>query len=250
MRNRAYRMMTREGRHFAALRNKLPFVDWLDFKGQAQEFFMTTETRDEAIHQLKNLIQKGMLVEDYIIKFKSLAPLTEFNDYTLVSQFRQGLNPNLGFDIVRAMAPADDDLEAWYACSVEMARAYRDAKKYYGNPTKKRCFTPNNMAGPPMTRKQEETPYPGIKKEETRSVETMEEIRQVKGGEKKNPFICYNCQEEGHMAQNCTKPKKERKDKGKQRAQVVETNWRETLESATEEDKRGIVRLMGFTMDQ
>lgn len=80
---------------------------------------MTMETRDKAIHQLKSLVQKGMPVEDYVIKFKSLAPLTEFNDYALVSQFRQGLNPNLGFDIVRATAPADDDLEAWYARSVE-----------------------------------------------------------------------------------------------------------------------------------
>ena len=103
MRNRADRMMMQEGRHYAALRNKPLFVGWLDFKGQAQEFFMTTETRDEAIHQLKGLVQKGMPVEDYIIKFKSLVPLTEFNNYTLVSQFRQGL--------VRAIAPADDDLE-------------------------------------------------------------------------------------------------------------------------------------------
>ena len=114
MRNRADRMMMQEGRHYTALRNKPPFINWLDFKGQAQEFFMTTETRDKAIHQLKGLAQKGMPVEDYVIKFKSLVPLTEFNDYALVSQFRQGLNPNLGFDIVRATAPADNDLERWY----------------------------------------------------------------------------------------------------------------------------------------
>ena len=176
MRNRADGMMTREGRHFAALRNKLPVVDWLDFKGQAQEFFMTTETRDKAICELKGLVQKGMLVEDYDIKFKSLAPLMEFNDYTLISQFRQGLNPNLGFDIVRATAPADDDLEVWYTRSVEMARAYRDTKKYYGNLMEKRHFTPSNTAGPSMTRKWEETPYSGVKKEETRSIEMTEEI--------------------------------------------------------------------------
>ena len=55
-----------------------------------------------------------MPVEDYVIKFKSLAPLMDFNGYALVSQFRQGLNLNLGFDIVRATAPADDNLEGWY----------------------------------------------------------------------------------------------------------------------------------------
>ena len=176
MRNRVDGMMIREGRHFAVLRNKLPFVDWLDFKGQVQEFFMTTETRDKAIQQLKGLVQKGMLVEDYVIKFKSLAPLTEFNDYALVSQFRQGLNLNLGFNIVRVTALVDDDLEGWYTQSVEMARAYRDTKKYYGSPLEKRHFTPNNTAGPSTIKKQEETPYSGIKKEETRSMEIMEEI--------------------------------------------------------------------------
>ena len=176
MRNRADGMMTREGRHYAVLRNKLLFINWLDFKGQAQEFFMTTETRDEAIRQLKGLVQKGMPVEDYVIKFKSLAPLTEFNNYALVSQFRQGLNLNLGFDIVRATVPADDDLEAWYVCLVEMVRAYRDAKKYYGNPSEKRCFMPNTMVGLSTTKKWEETPYSGVKKEETRSVEMTEEI--------------------------------------------------------------------------
>ena len=44
-----------------------------------------------------------------------------------------------------------------------MVRAYRDTKKYYGNPSEKRCFTPNNTAGPSMTRKQQETPYLGVK---------------------------------------------------------------------------------------
>ena len=58
MRNRADGMMTQEGRHYTALRNKPPFIDWLDFKGQAQEFFMTMETRDEVICQLKGLVQK------------------------------------------------------------------------------------------------------------------------------------------------------------------------------------------------
>ena len=76
---------------------------------------MTTETRDEAIRVLHDLKQGYLLAEDYIIQFKSLVPLTEFNDYTLVMQFKAGLHPKLGYNIMRAGAPADDDLEAWYA---------------------------------------------------------------------------------------------------------------------------------------
>ena len=88
---------------------------------QAQEFFMMTETQDEVIRQLNGLTQGYGPVEDYIIAFKALVPLTSFNDYTLVAQFRQGLHPKLGYDIVRTGAPGDEDLEGWYTCSTEMA---------------------------------------------------------------------------------------------------------------------------------
>ena len=57
-----------------------------------------------------------------------------------------------------------------------MVRAYRDAKKYSRNPSEKRHFTLNNTAGPLTTRKWEENPYSGVKKEETRRVEMTEEI--------------------------------------------------------------------------
>ena len=85
---------------------------------------MTTETRDEAIRVLHDLKQGYLLVEDYIVQFKSLVPLTKFNNYALVAQFKVGLHPKLGYNIVRAGAPVDDDLEAWYARSTKMARAF------------------------------------------------------------------------------------------------------------------------------
>ena len=99
---------------------------------------MTTEMRDEAIRVLHDLKQGYLPVEDYIVQFKSLVPLTEFNDYALVVQFKAGLHPKLGYNIVRAGAPADDDLEAWYTRSTEMARAFRDAKQFYRDQGSKR----------------------------------------------------------------------------------------------------------------
>ena len=114
LRNRNDGIITPEGIVYQALNNKAPFVDWIDFVEQAQEFFMTTETRDEAIRQLNGITQGYGPVEDYIIAFKALVPLSGFNDYALVAQFRQGLHPKLGYDIVRAGAPGDEDLEGWY----------------------------------------------------------------------------------------------------------------------------------------
>ena len=77
-------------------------------------------------------------MEDYIIVFKALVPLTGFNNYTLVAQFRRGLHPKLGYDLVRTGALGDEDLEGWYTCSTEMARAFRDAKWYYGDQSGKK----------------------------------------------------------------------------------------------------------------
>ena len=44
LRNRNDGIITPEGHVYRALNNKVPFVDWMDFMEQAQEFFMTTET--------------------------------------------------------------------------------------------------------------------------------------------------------------------------------------------------------------
>ena len=96
LRNRNDGIITPEGHVYRALNNKAPFVDWIDFVEQAQEFFMTTEMWDEAIQQLNGLTQGYGLVEDYIIAFKALVPLSGFNDFALVAQFRQGLHPNWG----------------------------------------------------------------------------------------------------------------------------------------------------------
>ena len=54
-------------------------------------------------------------------RFKSIAPLTGFNNYALVARFKAGLNPSLGFEVIKNGAPADDNLDAWYDRSTELA---------------------------------------------------------------------------------------------------------------------------------
>ena len=163
LRNRNDGIITPEGHVYQALNNKAPFMDWMDFVEQAQEFFMMTETRDEAIRQLNGLTQGYGPVEDYIIAFKALVPLSGFNDYALVVQFRRGLHPKLGYDIVRTGAPADEDLEGWYTCSMEMARAFRDAKRYYGDQSRKK----DTQRGPSQYKQRENTTMSSSKREET-----------------------------------------------------------------------------------
>ena len=72
-------------------------------------------------------------MEDYIIRFKSITPLTGFNDYALVARFKASLNPSLGFEVIKNGAPANDNLDAWYNRSMELACGYLDAKKTFGD---------------------------------------------------------------------------------------------------------------------
>lgn len=79
---------------------------------------------------------------------------------------------------------------------------------------------------------------------EVRKEESTKEMQQ-----EKIPFVCYNCQEERHMAWDCTKPRKERKDPGKQQVERKEINWKGIGRSLSREDKQEIVkalRVMGF----
>ena len=66
---------------------------------------MDTETREEAIRQLQQINQGGEPVEDYNVRFKSIAAITGFNDTALVAMYRAGLNHKLGYEVVKAGAP-------------------------------------------------------------------------------------------------------------------------------------------------
>ncbi|KAF8697561.1 hypothetical protein AX14_001337 [Amanita brunnescens Koide BX004] len=103
--------------------------------------------------EIQALSQGTTPVEDYIIRFKSIAPLTGFNNYALVAHFKAGLNPSLGFEVIKNGAPADDNLDAWYDHSTELAQGYRDVKKTFGD---HRCR--NDCTAQPKTSSSESTP--------------------------------------------------------------------------------------------
>jgi hypothetical protein len=87
-----------------------------------------------------------------------------------VAQFKAGLNPKLGYNIVRVGAPPDDDLEAWYTRSTEMVRAFRDAKRFYGDQGGKRIPKPNTSTSSNAVAS-------SLKKDETKPKEETREVK-------------------------------------------------------------------------
>ena len=55
----------------------------------------------------------------------------------LVTMYQAGINHKLRYEIVKAGAPDEEDLDAWMHQAVELAKAYRNAKRYFGNQEKK-----------------------------------------------------------------------------------------------------------------
>ena len=114
-----------------------------------------------------------------------------------------------------------------------MARAFRDAKRYYGDQSGKK-----DKRGPSQYKPRENTTASSSKKEETPEPPKVKgEPTEVKMERREGSFKCYNCQKEGHIAKHCKEPRKERSDwKGKQKARAMEVNWKEVWEGASEED--------------
>jgi hypothetical protein len=213
--------------------HKPPFRSWEDFTQQARDYFLTTETRDMAIKKLRNTTQKGD-IEEYLTEFKGWANLAGFDDVALVDQFKTGLKKGLGRRIMETGNPGDGttpgQLQEWYKKALELERAYREAKQYYGKKefTFKGKFKPKNATAGPST---SQTVTVKVKDENAMDVDKTTTTRP--------PPRCYNCQKMGHIAKHCRNPKVER-------TRAVESYF----DIMTDEEKEEMKRKLGFLNDQ
>ncbi|KAF8670115.1 hypothetical protein AX14_005943 [Amanita brunnescens Koide BX004] len=230
--------------------------EWIDAEREfARRVGEGTMTRIATYEERIQALSQGTTpVEDYIIRFKSIAPLTGFNNYALVARFKAGLNPSLGFEVIKNRAPADDNLDAWYDRSTELVRDYRDAKKTFGDRGRRNDCPPQTK-----TANSDLTPVASS----SRATKTTRDPNAMDINRKRTPFKCYNCRKLGHMARDCKAPKKPR-DKGKEVIRAVTTTetstvekegtpkkeqWRRLWEEASEEEKQEMMKDMGFQND-
>ncbi|KAF8650174.1 hypothetical protein AX14_008624 [Amanita brunnescens Koide BX004] len=68
--------------------HKHPFTTWTEFAEEMRQYFLTTETRAEAVKKLRELKQGEKTIEEFIIEFKGWAQLAGFDRIALVDQFK------------------------------------------------------------------------------------------------------------------------------------------------------------------
>jgi hypothetical protein len=213
--------------------HKPPFRSWDDFAQQARDYFLTTKTRDMAIKKLRGTTQKGD-IEEYLTEFKGWANLAGFDNVALVDQFKTGLKKGLGRRIMETRNPRDGtipgQLQEWYKKALELEKAYREAKQYYGKKefTFKGKFKPKNATAGPST---SQTVTVKVKDENAMDVDKTTTTHP--------PPKCYNCQKMGHIAKHCRNPKVER-------TRAVESYF----DTMTDEEKEEMRRKLGFLNDQ
>ena len=98
--------------------HKPPFDTWEQFVDECRQYFLTMETRDCAVSQLRKCQQGNRTIKEYIIEFQGWANLAGFDEIALVDQFKKGIKIALGRKIMELGSPSDRStpghLESWY----------------------------------------------------------------------------------------------------------------------------------------
>ena len=84
--------------------------------------------------RLQALTQKED-VERYITEFKGWAHLSRFDEVALVDQFKRGLKPALGRQVIKTGNLGDGttpgQLQRWYNQTTELERAFRESTELF-----------------------------------------------------------------------------------------------------------------------
>ena len=98
------------------------FIDLFDLR------FAEKDEAEKARHAIRLLKQGGKTCDNFIANFKTLEPLTGYNDEALVEMFKQGLNPVL-VDKIFFMENMPTNLAGWKRIASRFDRQFRQRQE-------------------------------------------------------------------------------------------------------------------------
>jgi len=157
------------------------------------QFFISTETQTYAIDQLTKLKQGNRLLEDFWLEFVTWKELSGYNEVTLVGLFKKGVYLALAQKLVEIGQMRNlDSLDKWYEKVLSFERLRREAIEEFGE---RRSL--ENL---------------GDRKKKL-VLDVLRRDPNMMDIDRRREMRCYNCEEMGHLAARCSKPRKERREK-------------------------------------
>jgi hypothetical protein len=191
-----------------------PFATLEAFFAAFEIAFRDHNRNEAARHQMEALrMKQGETVEAYTTAFESLQVDTEYNDISLIEKYRRGLPKPI---VEKIYSSADGtlpaNLDGWKLKARQLDNLYRDYKDlgYNTSAQTNKPKAPNTgVRAPPQA--------------STGSVSTSDAM-DVDGHMRKGDFRkCYNCNKPGHIARNCSEPRRARSIRGLTIDELAET---------------------------
>lgn len=200
-----------------------PYATFDDFQDAFEKAFGNADKAQKARTELAKLSMKpGDSVEEYTTQFETYAKLTGYNDEALIEIYSNGLLQRMVDKIYsNPEGTLPPTLEAWKTKARQLDNLYQQylVKKSQARSPNTQTKAPN----PPSVRAPATTTSPPAPKQS--------DAMEVDGGRRsvRKTVRCYNCNEFGHIARDCTKPKREyRSVRATEIAEVVRAVLKET----------------------
>src|SRR5258707_2830107 len=177
----------------------IPPSSFAGIKMLIEKDFGDPNPRATAQRQIEALKQAQKPAEEFVTEFQNLALDTGYDDEALINKFKHGLNRPLLVECYRR-SPLPTTLKEWQDTAINADRNYREMTMWtQGGRTQ--GYTPRANTSTPSFSAAVPTPTP------PRDPNAMD----VDRTRTRRPFVCYNCNGEGHMARDCKQPKKPRR---------------------------------------
>ena len=197
------------------------YGSWGNFEKALRTVYGELDEEKTAELQLQRLTQKGSAA-DYAAKFQRLSSKTQWNDEALLAAFRNGLKDHLKDDLARLETPPKTmDKMITTVIRIDNRVYERKLEKMNGRPLffghkknnetsgpKKPYYGPMPMELDAVHRKRQPANSKRQVERAHQKDRTAEKFRELR--EKRNQK-CFNCDQMGHWARDCTKPKREKK---------------------------------------